>query len=633
MNPRKSDPKKLTNNEMFIISKYFMFDADLMNIEKVAKEYRGLADERKKNFQPIWRQIGVDLHPNIETLVLERDANKSAQTAIESLRLVVKQPKCKVRKIQMWDSFTDEEVTALEDAMREENEKRTHKGKVPVNPEWLKNVEVTAVDATYGADVYKIGGSVTNATTRLDLGETKIPVIPESVFERAVNLCELILPNTLKRIEPGQFCKCNKILNLRIPDSVTSIGDFAFSCMTLSTITIPTGVTSLPYGAFYGASVTGQLELPSTLKEIGRAAFYEFGGLETVVIPRSVTSMAGSVFEMASIGRIDLPPVVVIHDRSFQWCHNLTTINIPSTVTAIEKSAFENCSQLQNVNFPSGLRVIGSEAFSHSPLISVKVGSKVERIYHEAFSDCDLQTVSVEGNQCILYDAVFSKNPNLRNVSISGCLKFNPSIFLGTPRMNITLNTVNERYEETDTSLTVDGDTFFEMGFEKFCKDLTVRESEKAKWLATKLRNTLDIEKHLPSDEYLTVSFVGNTREITVPVRIYEKCAEWLPPPGVSYIEKELDIKKYASDINYEQEGPFVPWDVWMTYDNIRIERIGGMRLDDGAVPAEDQVETEISSLTLPVGALIVAPEVKNDMSEDYPQGSDEEIVHMEMDN
>ena len=91
-----------------------------------------------------------------------------------------------------------------------------------------------------------------------------------------------------------------------IPNSVTSIGDSAFSyCYGLSSVVIPSSVTS-----------------------IGNNAFYNCYGLSSVVIPSSVTS---------------------IGSMAFSYCYGLSSVVIPSSVTSIGNSAFSQCSKLQKI--------------------------------------------------------------------------------------------------------------------------------------------------------------------------------------------------------------------------------------------------------------------------------------------
>ena len=86
--------------------------------------------------------------------------------------------------------------------------------------------------------------------------------------------------------------------SLIIPSSVTSIGDFAFlGCSGLTSLTIPFGVTSIGYGAFDRCSGLTSLTIPSSVTSIGDGAFVECTGLTSIyVYPENLPELWTNIF-------------------------------------------------------------------------------------------------------------------------------------------------------------------------------------------------------------------------------------------------------------------------------------------------------------------------------------------------
>ena len=141
------------------------------------------------------------------------------------------------------------------------------------------------------------------------------------------------------------FYGCSGLTSLTLPSGVTSISDYAFSgCSGLTSLTIPSDVTSIGRGAFQDCSGLTSLTIPSGVTSIGNYAFYGCSGLTSLTIPSSVTSIGVGVF---------------------YGCSGLTSLTIPSGVTAIGKEAFYGCSGLTSIYvYPENLPELGTYIFN-----------------------------------------------------------------------------------------------------------------------------------------------------------------------------------------------------------------------------------------------------------------------------
>ena len=96
----------------------------------------------------------------------------------------------------------------------------------------------------------------------------------------------------------GDYCffECG-LTSITIPSSVTSLGDYCFEgCSRLTSITIPSSVTSLSESCFHGCSGLTSITIPSSVTSLGEACFYYCKRLTSITIPSSVTSLGGYCF-------------------------------------------------------------------------------------------------------------------------------------------------------------------------------------------------------------------------------------------------------------------------------------------------------------------------------------------------
>ena len=244
------------------------------------------------------------------------------------------------------------------------------------------------------------------------------------------------IPDSVTSIGEYAFYSCYWLRSVVIPDSVTSIGDSAFrGCTSLTSVVTPDSVTSIGDYAFCGCTSLTSVVIPDSVTSIGDDAFYYCRSLTSVVIPDSVTSIGGSAFSSCdsltsvevdednkyycsidgnlynkdettliqyAIGKTDtsftIPDSVTsIGNRAFEDCTSLTSVEIPDSVTSIGDYAFRDCTSLTSVVIPDFVTSIGNSAFSHCySLAIVEIGNSVTSIGEYAFYYCRSLTIYCE---------------------------------------------------------------------------------------------------------------------------------------------------------------------------------------------------------------------------------------------
>ncbi len=163
-----------------------------------------------------------------------------------------------------------------------------------------------------------------------------------------------------------------EVTDLAVPESVTSINDWAFiECSGLKGVTIAGTVTSIGDGAFQGCTGLTDIEIPGSVTTMGNDVFAYCSGLARVSLGKSVTSIGNHAFyQCTGITSIEVPnSVTTIGGNAFYGCTALRGISIPDQVTAVGGLAFYGCTALTSVSIGKSVTTIGKDAFSNAPAI------------------------------------------------------------------------------------------------------------------------------------------------------------------------------------------------------------------------------------------------------------------------
>ena len=210
---------------------------------------------------------------------------------------------------------------------------------------WFDNQSDGVVYAGKVAYTYK--GDMPKNTKILLRQDTKS--ISRYAFSDCTNLIDIVIPNSVNRIDVGTFWRCTSLKSITIPNSVISIGSKAFSdCTNLSDIIIPDSITYIASDAFKNTKWFDNQ--PDGVVYAGKVA-YEYKGnmLENtkIVLKQGTKS---------------------ISKDAFSSCINLTNIVIPNSLLSVGGGAFMNCSKLKSITIPRNMEDIGEYAFGYSDI-------------------------------------------------------------------------------------------------------------------------------------------------------------------------------------------------------------------------------------------------------------------------
>lgn len=205
-----------------------------------------------------------------------------------------------------------------------------------------------------------------------------------------------------------------------LPNSLKSIGAYAFAKTACNDFSLPVYVTEIGEGAFEGCKNFQRLNLPRALRKIGNRAFRDCPLSGELVIAYNVTEIGDYAFSgCTGLTKLNMKnSLLKIGANAFNGCKNLKCeLAIPSTVTEIGDGAFKGCSMLSGrLTLPANLKKIGSKTFQNCNSFTgtLVIPNSVTEIGQEAFSDCSRFTgLSLPNNLRKIEFGAFARCTNL----------------------------------------------------------------------------------------------------------------------------------------------------------------------------------------------------------------------------
>ena len=198
---------------------------------------------------------------------------------------------------------------------------------------------------------------------------TALTTIRETAFDECAMLKELNLSN-VTTLEECAFRNCTQLTKVILAKNLESIPVEAFSsCTSLADVTWPQNLKAISYYAFYEAPIA-TLQLPETVTSIGDKAFSNNKAITRFVFPKHVGKVLSTFSGCTNLTEVVLPEdATEIYKEAFRGT-GIKQIIIPEGYTTIMGEAFKNCPQLETIVLPSTLTTLkGGYHFQNSPNI------------------------------------------------------------------------------------------------------------------------------------------------------------------------------------------------------------------------------------------------------------------------
>ena len=261
------------------------------------------------------------------------------------------------------------------------------------------------------------------------LENVKIPDTVTSIGERSFADCtkleKIIFSEKIETINGRAFLGCSSLKSVSLPDSITSMDTEIFSgCTSLSSVKLPNKCVNITSSTFEGCTSLTEITLPDTVTTIQDHAFKNCTALKTINWSKSITDIQSYAFENCdALTKLDIPNTVTnIGTGAFYECGGFTDIAVPNSVKSLGSKVFENCDALTDVKLGTGITQIPTSCFEHcDALPSVVLPYRVSKVGDNAFKNCvELTEITIPRATTSISTSAFSYPAKMTVYGISG---------------------------------------------------------------------------------------------------------------------------------------------------------------------------------------------------------------------
>lgn len=271
------------------------------------------------------------------------------------------------------NDFTDEYKSKVDSAMQSYTETD------PTVPTWAK----AATKPNYATS------ELTNDIGFITIGDVSIITIPEidaiciipldpGLYQDGVMTMswDELIENGIINVYDGAMYSTDKTVDGLVGDfvidaSITSLEQAHMGCSSLTSVTIPDGVTYLAGVEFEDCTNLIQVTVSENLTSIGESCFSGCSSLKEFVFSSKINAIYANAFARTGLEHVSVPSGIIADSiGAFSGCPNLQTVVIGDEVTSLPTAIFSECTALTSVTIPASVINIDQEAFAGCTVLS-----------------------------------------------------------------------------------------------------------------------------------------------------------------------------------------------------------------------------------------------------------------------
>lgn len=305
----------------------------------------------------------------------------------------------------------------------------THEGKTVttvLRNAFYKQEKLIRVDLPNTIRSLEYGAFSATSLKEIVLPETLVK-IDSYCFSGCLSLTSVTFPSSLKEIDSSAFAHCIKMVSISLPEGLEKIEGSAFDSCGLTEVILPSTVKEIGESAFWSCENLTKIDFPDSLLVVGRRCFYntkvpmkEVDGLRyygtednpylilsecidikkqtTAVIHEKAKIIAEHAFDSLSKTSTDRSQGIYTVETSakirsigayaFHYCNNLRSIPLTDSLKYIGERCFESCVKLTEINLTDSIEFIDVVAFGGAAITSIYWPKSLSKIPFATFSTC-----------------------------------------------------------------------------------------------------------------------------------------------------------------------------------------------------------------------------------------------------
>ncbi len=244
-----------------------------------------------------------------------------------------------------------------------------------------ETLQYPATNDIFTYDVYETYVEITGSVEKDLTGELVIPETLDNLPVRSISsrafggpgeaftipgysITSLVLSDNLYKISEDAFYRCVNLSSISFGKNIQFIGSAAFAHTAIKSVVIPDSVIEIGESVFLECKSLKSVKLGKMMTEIPESMFNSCYSLNEIEWVGNIVSIGQSAFRNTAFSNIDIPKTVTTIERwVFADMPNLIEFIFPDSVTEISDYVFEDCESLEKVTIGNGINKLPAYLF------------------------------------------------------------------------------------------------------------------------------------------------------------------------------------------------------------------------------------------------------------------------------